>query len=57
MLIRTKAAPDIDWRWEILHHHFSSAVIILAGFHLAINSDWAFAAGEKIFRRVQEGAL
>ena len=57
ILTGTKAAPDMDWRWEILHHHFSSAVIILAGFHLAINWDWALAAGEKIFRRVQEGAL
>jgi hypothetical protein len=57
ILAGTKAAPDMDWRWEILHHHFSSAVIILAGFHLATNWDWALAAGEKIFRRVQEGAL
>jgi hypothetical protein len=57
ILIRTKAAADIDWRWEMLHHHFSTAVILLAGFHLAINCEWALAAGEKIFRRVQEGAL
>lgn len=61
ILTGTNAAPDMDWRWETLHHRFSSAVIILAGFHLAINWDWALAAGEKIFRRgifrrVQDGA-
>jgi hypothetical protein len=57
MLTGTKAAPDMDWRWDILHRDFSSAVLILSGFHLAINWDWALAAGQKIFRRVREGAL
>jgi hypothetical protein len=52
-----KAAPDMDWRWDILHNQFSQALIILSGFHLAINWDWALAAGQKIFRRVPEGAL
>ena len=57
ILTGTRAVPDMDWRWEMLHHHFSTAVLVLAGFHLAINWEWAIAAVEKIFRRVQEGAL
>ncbi|HUA84239.1 MAG TPA: DUF4405 domain-containing protein [Bryobacteraceae bacterium] len=56
-LTGTNAAPDMDWRWDTLHHQFSNAVLILAGLHLAINWDWALAAGQKIFRRVREGAL
>ena len=52
-----KAAPDMDWRWDILHNQFSQALIILSGLHLAINWDWALAAGQKLFRRVREGAL
>jgi cytochrome b len=57
MLTGTKAAPDMDWRWDSLHHQFSNAVLILSGLHLAINWDWALAAGQKIFRRAREGAL
>jgi cytochrome b len=56
-LTGTKAAPDMDWRWDTLHNQFSQFVLLLAGFHLAINWDWALAAGEKLFRRVREGAL
>jgi len=56
-LTGTKAAPDMDWRWDILHNQFSQALIILSGFHLAINWDWALAAGQKVLRRVREGAL
>jgi len=56
-LIGTKAAPDMDWRWDTLHNRFSQAVVMLSGFHLAINWDWALAAGQKLFRRVREGAL
>jgi hypothetical protein len=55
-LIGTKAAPDMDWRWDSLHRQFSQAVVILAGFHLAINWDWVLAAGEKLFGRVLGGA-
>src|SRR5258707_10755932 len=36
-LTGTKAAPDMDWRWDTLHNQFSQFVLILAGFHLAIN--------------------
>jgi hypothetical protein len=57
MLTGTQAVPDMDWRWDSLHRQFSSAVLILSGFHLAINWDWALAAAEKIFRRVPGGAL
>jgi hypothetical protein len=56
-LTGTNAASDMDWRWDILHHQFSDVLIILSGFHLAINWDWALAAGQKVFRRVREGAL
>jgi len=56
-LTGTKAAPDMDWRWDILHHQFSDAVLTLSGFHLAINWDWALAAIQSVFRRFREGAL
>ena len=56
-LIGAKAPPDMDWRWDALHNQFSQAVLMLSGFHLAINWDWALAAGQKVFRRVREGAL
>jgi cytochrome b561 len=51
-----KPAPDMDWRWDTLHNQFSWAVVMLVGFHLAINWEWALAAGDKIFRRFHEGA-
>ena len=59
-LTGTQAAPDMDWRWDTLHNEFSGIVLILAGFHLAINWDWVLAAGEKLlsrWRRFREGAL
>ncbi|HEY2014169.1 MAG TPA: DUF4405 domain-containing protein [Bryobacteraceae bacterium] len=52
-----KAAPDMDWRWDTLHNQFSQAVVVLTGFHLAINWDWILAALEKVLRRFREGAL
>jgi cytochrome b561 len=55
MLTGSKAAPDMDWRWDTLHNQFSEAVVMLVGFHLAMNWQWALAAGEKIFRRFLEG--
>lgn len=55
-LTHTKAAPHMDWRWDTLHNQFSTAVVMLVGFHLAINWEWALAAGEKIFHRFQERA-
>ena len=57
MLTASKGPLDMDWRWDSLHHRFSDAVLILSGFHLAINWDWALAAGQKVFRRVREGLL
>jgi hypothetical protein len=56
-LIGTKAAPDMDWRWDYLHNLFSQFVVILSGFHLAMNWDWVLAAAEKLFGRVLGGAL
>jgi hypothetical protein len=55
-LTGTKAAPDMDWRWDTLHNQFSAVVLMLVGFHLAINWEWVLAAGQKIFRRFLEGA-
>ena len=54
-LAGTQAAPDMDWRWDTRHNQFSQAVVLLSGFHLAINWDWAVAAGQKVFRRILEG--
>jgi hypothetical protein len=56
-LIGTKAAPDMDWRWDSLHNLFSQVVLMLSGFHLAMNWDWVLAAGEKLFDRILGGAL
>ena len=56
-LIGTKAAPDMDWRWDSLHNLFSQVVVMLSGFHLAMNWDWVLAAGEKLFGRVLGRAL
>ena len=57
VLTGTQAAPDMDWHWDTLHNDFSGTVLILAGLHLAINWDWVLAAGQKVLRRVREGAL
>lgn len=54
-LTGSKAAPEMDWRWDALHNQFSDIVLMLVGFHLAINWEWALVAGQKIFRRFLEG--
>lgn len=56
-LTGSKAAPDMDWRWDTLHNRFSDGLVILTGFHVAINWDWILAAVEKVFRRFREGTL
>lgn len=67
-LTGTRVAPDMDWRWDLLHNRFSQNVLILSGLHLAINWDWALAAVQKLlfpiiekaqdkFRRFREGEL
>ena len=48
MLTGTKAAPGMDWRWDVLHNRFSEAVVLLSGFHLAINWEWVLAAGQRL---------
>ena len=50
-LTKAKIAPDMDWRWDTVHNQFSNYVLVLAGLHLALNWDWALAAGRRIFRR------
>lgn len=66
ILISQKAIPALtgapadagmDWRWDTLHNKFSQYLLLLAGFHVAINWDWVLAAAEKVLRRVREGAL
>lgn len=57
LLTGVKAAPDMDWRWDFVHNLSSDFVLMLSGFHLAMNWDWVLAAGEKLFRRVPGGAL
>ena len=56
-LASANAAPGMDWRWDMLHHQFSDAVILLSGFHVAMNWDWMLAAVLSVFRRYREGAL
>ena len=56
-LTGTAAAPDMDWRWDRLHNYFSGFVLMLSGFHLAINFDWAIAAIQNLFRRFRESTL
>jgi hypothetical protein len=57
-LTGTQAAPDMDWRrWDFLHDGFSQLVVLLSGFHLAMNLDWVLAAAEKLFDRVRGRAL
>src|SRR5213080_1556737 len=34
-LTGAKAAPDMNWRWDLLHNQLSEAVVMLSGFHLA----------------------
>lgn len=51
VLTGTKAGLDMDWRWDVFHNQCSDFVLLLAAMHLAINWDWALAAGQKIFRR------
>ena len=50
-----KLEPEMDWRWDSIHNRLSDFVVVLAGLHLAINWEWALAAGRKILRR--EGGL
>jgi hypothetical protein len=56
-LTRAKAAPDMDWRWDTLHNRSADVVLIVAGLHLAINWEWALAAGQKLFSRVRKAAM
>lgn len=55
VLTGSKGAEVMDWRWDALHHDFANAVLMLAGFHVAMNWEWVLAAGQKIFRRVLDG--
>ena len=49
------APPDMDRRWDSVHVEFSGYVLMLTGFHLAINWEWVLAAGQKIFHRLLGG--
>ena len=52
-LTGANAAPNMDWRWDTLHNQFSADLLILSGFHLAINWDWVLAAGERLLSRLR----
>ena len=54
-LSRSKAATQLDYKWDRLHNEFAIIVVILTGLHLEINWDWALAAGKRIFRRFNPG--
>jgi hypothetical protein len=56
-LFGTKSATHMDWNRDYLHGQFSVFVVMLSGFHLAINLDWVLAAAEKLFDRALGGAL
>jgi hypothetical protein len=51
-LTGTTAAPEMDWRWDVLHNRFSEAVVLLSAFHLAINWQWVLAAGQRLLFRI-----
>jgi len=55
-LTGTNAAPEMDWRWDLLHNRFSQNLLILSGLHLAINWEWALAAVQKLFLPMVEKA-
>ena len=38
-LIGTNVAPDLDWRWDILHNRFSEAVVLLSEFHVVLKPE------------------
>jgi hypothetical protein len=57
ILTGAKPPPGMDWRWDWLHTQFGGAVLVFAGFHVAINLDWLFAAVRNLFRRFREAAL
>jgi cytochrome b561 len=46
-----------DSAWGYIHDKGSDLVVILAGLHLALNWDWAVAAGRKLMRRPKAGAI
>jgi len=56
-LTQAKAAAEMDWRWDTLHNQLSNYVLLLAGFHLAINWEWMLAAVQNVFRRFRERTL
>ena len=53
----TSAPAAMDWRWDRLHNQFSEFVLMLSGFHVAINWDWLLAAVQNVFRPVREDTL
>jgi len=55
MVIGSKTAPEMNWRWDTLHNRFSAIVVGMVGFHVAMNWEWFLAAGQRIFRRLLEG--
>jgi len=44
-----------DLPWDLIHDRFSNLILLFTGLHLAINWEWAVAAGRKILRRQGAG--
>jgi len=56
-LTGTNFSPAMGMRWSGLHETSSHLILILAGFHLAINWDWLLAATRNLFRLFRESEL
>lgn len=56
MLHRPPVDLQTAFAWDSIHDRLSDVVVILAGLHLAMNWDWAIAAGRKLLVRGRVGA-
>jgi hypothetical protein len=56
VLTGSKAVLIMNWPWDRLHNDFAGAVLMLSGFHIAINWEWIVAASQKILRRIFEAS-
>ena len=54
-LTGSKAVGELDYKWDKFHNECAVIVVILTGLHLAINWEWALAAGKRIFRSFLRG--
>jgi len=52
---KKRTAIRSDSPWGYIHDQGSNLVVALAGLHLALNWDWAIAAGRRMLRRGKAG--